>query len=87
MDQARYTPEAIQVMEWAEDEAKDFRHLEIGTHHYLIALVRAGAFPAELKDARLAVREATFELQPKSANRSECKLPAKRPEFESHLSP
>lgn len=66
MDLSRYTPEALQVIEWAEEEAKDFRHLEVGTHHYLIALVRAGAFPAELKDARLAVREATFELQAKS---------------------
>jgi ATP-dependent Clp protease ATP-binding subunit ClpA len=60
-----YTPEARQVMEWAEEEAKEMRHTEVGTHHFLVALVRARAFNADLRTARLHVREATFELQEK----------------------
>src|SRR5688572_29061552 len=58
----RYTEEGRRVIEWADEEAKGLRHTQVGTHHFLIALVRIGAFPGDPKEARLAVREATFEL-------------------------
>ncbi|MCS7001707.1 MAG: hypothetical protein NZ518_02545 [Dehalococcoidia bacterium] len=64
-DTTRYTPAAREVLRLADDEARDLRQTELGTHHFLIALVRVGAFPGDVREARLAVREATFELQPR----------------------
>jgi ATP-dependent Clp protease ATP-binding subunit ClpA len=65
MDRSRYTAEAQQILDFAEQEARALRHGQIGTHHFLIALVRAGAFPGDEREARLYVREATFELEPR----------------------
>lgn len=62
----RYSEEGKRVVEWADEEAKGLRHTQVGTHHFLIALVRIGAFPGDPKEARLAVREATFELEPRT---------------------
>jgi ATP-dependent Clp protease ATP-binding subunit ClpA len=65
MNLERYSPDALQVLQYAEEEARAFRHGQIGTHHFLIALIRAGAFPGDEREARLYVREATFELEPR----------------------
>jgi ATP-dependent Clp protease ATP-binding subunit ClpA len=65
VNRARYSPEALQVLDFAEAEARALRHGQIGTHHFLIALIRAGAFPGDEREARLYVREATFELEPR----------------------
>ncbi|MFN8533359.1 MAG: Clp protease N-terminal domain-containing protein [Dehalococcoidia bacterium] len=65
MDLSRYSAESQEIFRFAEEEALTLRHGQIGTHHLLIALIRVGAFPGDAREARLAVREATFELEPR----------------------
>lgn len=66
MDISRYSAKSKEIVQWAEEEARELRQPQIGTHHFLIALVRAEAFPGDLRSARLSVREATLELQPRA---------------------